>query len=444
MSAPLCLDDYDAIGFDLDNTLAVYNLRNLFQLEYECLAQYLVKFKKYDAKFLLKPIDNADDLDFIQRGLIADAKRGNLLKLASDGTIMKVAHGKKFLSSEDIKHNYGPDLKWEVTNVFIKDFLATWNGELSEQMRSCLDFFDTPSSLVFARAVESLDEANEGKSLENYHVYKDILEGLEYMFTPSQFSRNEGMFFPALKANPERFYRKTPEHVFEWLKELRSKRKILFLLTGSNTDYAQFTARTCLGEGWEQYFDFVGYFAKKVGFFNGANRPFLKTEKWNAHVEIPSSELKVGDKFCQGNWDGLMFAIKNTLNKTNIKPVYIGDNFIEDIYTPSKFTHCDTIAVAEEQAAESFQNPKLSHLDTACLKSNVWDSYFYFQQANEKHPTIWGDILKKYCKMCVPSISYLAENPIHTQYTTFDENSSHFNTDGFHPSEQTRESFSVR
>lgn len=62
-----CLEDYDAIGFDLDNTLAMYNLKNLFELEYNCLRDYLVEHKKYKLEAFTTKF-NDEDMKFMQRG----------------------------------------------------------------------------------------------------------------------------------------------------------------------------------------------------------------------------------------------------------------------------------------------------------------------------------------------------------------------------------------
>lgn len=67
MANKFCLEDYDAIGFDLDNTLATYNLKNLLEMEYKCLAEYLIEHKGYKEEALLKPFDE-ESTDFLQRG----------------------------------------------------------------------------------------------------------------------------------------------------------------------------------------------------------------------------------------------------------------------------------------------------------------------------------------------------------------------------------------
>lgn len=69
---------YDAVGFDLDNCLVRYDVQNCIDLEYQCLAEFLVK-KGYSKEFLLKPLK--DDSDFLQKGLILDFEKGNCLRV---------------------------------------------------------------------------------------------------------------------------------------------------------------------------------------------------------------------------------------------------------------------------------------------------------------------------------------------------------------------------
>lgn len=53
----LCLNDYDALGFDVDHALVQYRLENLFPLVYHCLAKFLVESKDYPKELLEKPFD---------------------------------------------------------------------------------------------------------------------------------------------------------------------------------------------------------------------------------------------------------------------------------------------------------------------------------------------------------------------------------------------------
>lgn len=180
------ISDYDVIGFDLDNTLLRYKVSAMVKLEYECLAKYLVDKKGYSPKHLLKPLE--DDLEFLQKGLILDLARGNVLKVSADGFIRKATHGTRFMDDTEICRVYGPDRKWDLLVDYTENMLLTWNGPLSKSMRSLLDYFDMPASLVFARVVDTLDEqdgfATQGRE---YDIWVDILEGIYSLYSGEHF-----------------------------------------------------------------------------------------------------------------------------------------------------------------------------------------------------------------------------------------------------------------
>lgn len=178
------ISDYDVIGFDLDNTLLRYKVSAMVKLEYECLANYLVNVKGYPAKHLRKPLE--EDLDFVQKGLIIDLARGNVLKVSADGFIRRASHGTRFMDDEELCSIYGADRKWDVVVNYAKDMLLTWNGPLAESMRSLLDYFDMPASLVFARCVDSLDEEGLARKGEYGH-WADILDGIYSLYSREHF-----------------------------------------------------------------------------------------------------------------------------------------------------------------------------------------------------------------------------------------------------------------
>lgn len=184
------ISDYDVIGFDLDNTLLRYKVSAMVRLEYESLANYLVNVKGYSPKHLLKPF--VDDLDFLQKGLIVDLARGNLLKVSADGYIRRATHGTRFMADDEICSRYGPERKWDLLVNYVDDMLLTWNGPLAKSMRSLLDYFDMPASLVFARCVDTLDEemgltgAGEIKT-GHYEHWADILEGIFLLYSREHF-----------------------------------------------------------------------------------------------------------------------------------------------------------------------------------------------------------------------------------------------------------------
>lgn len=402
------LMEYDCIGFDLDNTLLRYKVTNMVKLEYEVMSKFLIEEKGYSKEHLEKPIDP----DFLQKGLIIDFQKGNVLKINPEGYILKATHGTKFITNAEIVEYYGIEKKWEVTTEYTQNMLIAWNGPLSEKLRTLLDYFDMSASLIFGRIVDSIDE-KAGKRVNNYNIWPNILDGLVYMYSREHFAINKGGYFQALKNNPEKYIHKTSENVLNWLKELK-KSKTTYLITGSHIDFADFTASYAFGPNWSEYFDVIVCFAKKPGFFTGA-KPFVQLNGREETTTLLSSDLKIGGKYSQGNYRDLSCILSKHSNKSNPKVLYIGDNLIQDVYTPSKFTKCDTIAVVEEMLAEGMQNYQQCHDDCELLKSSCWGSYFSIND----EPSIWADVIRKHSKICIPSVNVLADYPLDYEFNCF-------------------------
>lgn len=417
------ISDYDCIGFDLDNTLLRYNLSEMVALEYEVLAQFLVETKGYSAQYLYRPMH--ENMDFLQKGLIIDFARGNVLKIAYDGFILKVSHGTKQLTDEQIAAIYGTERKWSATNGFCENMLAAWQTDLSLEMRTLLDYFDMPASLVFARIVDSLD-AEATQPIQKYTIWPHILDGLGEIFTREHFENGRSQYFAKLKKEPKRYVRKTDDCVKKWLVELK-KHKAVFLLTGSHIDFANLTATTALGENWRELFDIVVCFAKKPGFFTGS-RPFKQLDGMKETTRnMDAHNLRLGDIYSQGNWKDIMHCLEQKTKKSNPRVLYVGDNLIQDVYAPHDYCNSDAVAIVEEMSAEGMLDSSDCHEDVPLLTSPIWGSYF----AINDEPTIWLDLIRKHSKLCIPSVLSLATQPLDHPFKCFTQKMC-FN--GFHPS----------
>lgn len=425
-TAMMKITDYDCIGFDLDNTLLRYKLTEMVQLEYRVLAHFLVTAKGYSNKFLDRPMQ--DNIEFLQKGLIIDFARGNILKIAYDGYISKACHGTKQLTDDEIVEIYGQSRCWQVTTNFCKDLLEAWHGPLAEDMRTLLDYFDMPASLVFARIVDTLDDANNNKPLPEYNIWPDILDGLCEIFTWEHFENDRSQYFANVKEDPGKYIHKSSDALKTWLTELR-KHKTVFLLTGSHVDFASFTSTYAFGKDWRNYFDVIICFAKKPGFFT-KDRPFLRaintTETFD---EIQPSDMKLGDVYTQGNWNDLMKCLAQKSKTTTPKVLYVGDNLIQDVYSPNEYSKADTIAIAEEMMAEGMNGLQTSHKDQQLLCSSLWGTYFL---ASNDEPTIWLEIIRKHAKICIPNLDWLAAHPIDHEFKIFTEKMCR---NGFYPKE---------
>jgi HAD superfamily 5'-nucleotidase-like hydrolase len=400
------LSDYDSVGFDLDNTIVKYNVKEMIYHEYSAISEFLIN-RGYSKEFLSRPID--ESADFLQKGLILDFERGNLLRVCPDGSIQIASHGTKLLSKDEIRDIYGEERRWEVTDEYCKDMLVAWNGSLAESIRTCLDYFDMPAALAFARIVDSID-LKEGGRQQKYKIWPDVLDALMAIYSREFFATNESKYFEAMKSTPAKFIYKCDEKVIDWLKALKKEKKV-FLITGSHIDFASLTAGFAIGPNWRDYFDLVICYAKKPGFFT-MNRDFLKLDGIKETDPVKAEDLTVGGVYTQGNFKELHQFIARITEKDDPKILYVGDNLIQDVFTPNKHAGIDTIAIVEEMMAEGVNYNEKYEI----LRSDIWGSYFH----TNGDDTLWERIVRKHSKICVPYVDEIAKNPLDFKYHAFD------------------------
>ncbi|EZA52101.1 5'-nucleotidase domain-containing protein [Ooceraea biroi] len=281
--------DYDCIGFDLDNTLLRYNVTSLVRMEYEELAGFLVNQRGYSGAHLLKPLTE-DDLDFMQKGLMLDLERGNVLRVSPDGVIRRASHGSRLLSVDRIKEIY-PEQRWDVTDAYCSDMLSAWNGPPSKKIRSLLDYFDMSASIA-----------------------------------------------------------------------------------------------QC---------------------------------------------LKRGEIYSQGNWNDLVKFLTSITGKADQRCLYVGDNLIQDIYVPNAYIRCDTLAVIEEQMSEGMLHHGLTHPDEKILNSKLWGSFFCLKDSTVNVDSLWGHVIKKHAKLCIPEIDVVVQRPLEEPIPSFDKDGKLYR--GYYP-----------
>lgn len=407
--------DYDYIGFDLDNTLLYYKVTNQTHLIYNTVVKYLIKKKGYSSKHLLKPLTD-NDYDFMQKGLMLDFERGNILRISPNGLIQRACHGTKLLTTAGLTEIYH-EQRWEPADEFSKDYIATWNGPVSEKLRNFLDYFDISIPLIFAKIVDTLDEEN-GKPLNTYNIWPDILEILVCMFT----KYNEKClpdYFSAIEEHPHKYLHKCSEETLNWLKEIK-KNRITFLITGSYPAFVESNANYAFGQDWRSLFDIIVCFARKPNFFI-EDRPFYSIVNDRQHEIVQPKDLKQGEMYIGGCWNGLLQFFDNLSKKNNPSCLYVGDNLLQDIYAPCAYTKCDTVAVIEEQISEGMMHHGVSHSDEKILNSKLWGSYFCLKESGVNSDSLWGNIIRKYSKLCIPEISFVTKNPIDYPYMCFEQ-----------------------
>nr|XP_040575315.1 LOW QUALITY PROTEIN: 5'-nucleotidase domain-containing protein 1-like [Lepeophtheirus salmonis] len=383
-----CIDDYDCIGFDLDHTLCRYNIGPMVRLEYDLLAEFLVTKKGYDPAIRRQTFDH--DRDFICKGLTLDCERGNLLRLGQDGFILAACHGMKKLSDTNIEKIYGRCRRKHVGRDYTSHLVEFGPQNMcafSPMLHNFMDYFDIAAPLLCARIVEIIDLINNGgKPMEEYNFWPDVQEGLRDMFTRTQFAADRGGYFPEVKANPEKYILKRRPEFRDWLKMLRQNGKFLYVITGSHYDFASHVASYALGEDWKELFDIVIFFARKPSFFV-ETRPFWRLD---GAKEIESfrgwEDLETGEYYSQGNWRALNEFFEYCTEWEPSTSLYFGDNVLQDILAPKKFTSTvDCIAVSEELLAEGMVScSSLIHPHSEDITSPIWGSYFFYPDSRLK------------------------------------------------------------
>ena len=73
-------------------------------------------------------------------------------------------------------------------------------AEFGIVLHSFMDYFDYSTILICARIVDVLDQINnQGRTMEEYNFWPDVLDGLKEMFTRTQFAVDQGGYFPQIK-----------------------------------------------------------------------------------------------------------------------------------------------------------------------------------------------------------------------------------------------------
>ena len=185
---------------------------------------------------------------------------------------------------------------------------------------------------------------------------------------------------------------------------LRANGKFLYVITGSHVDFASHVASYALGKDWMDLFDIVIFFARKPSFFID-RRPFWKL-KGDQEVEPFTGwdALDTNHFYSQGNWHDLNEFMEYTTEWEPSASLYFGDNILQDVLAPNKFTKtCDSVAVSEEMLAEvappiiEYQHQPImfvhlqgmvghpaSHPHARDLSSLLWGSYFYYPEPKKK------------------------------------------------------------
>lgn len=318
----LRLDKIDLVGFDMDYTLASYQLRHLEELAFTMTLRRMIDHMGYPRSLA----ELRYDPEFVIRGIVIDKQAGNVFKMDRHNYCGRAYHGKRPLNAEEVKRTY----REEKIHLSLPRF--AWIDTL----------FALPEACLFAEVIEWLE--NQGEVLEYPKLYDDIREAIDTVHRDDSLKQ-------VVQQDLGRYLVKDPD-LGPMLHKLRSGGKKLFMLTNSFWNYTDIVMRFLLDgvlheyPSWKNYFDIIITGAQKPGWFS-EKRPVLELG--------PAGEV-IGEagSFERGKaYQGGSLADFERLSAIGGERVlYVGDHIYGDILRSRKSSLWRTCFVVQELEPE--------------------------------------------------------------------------------------------
>jgi HAD superfamily 5'-nucleotidase-like hydrolase len=318
----LRMDKVEAVGFDMDYTLAMYHLQQLETLAFRMTLERMIEAHGYPAEIGALAYDPA----FVIRGLVVDKLHGNLFKMDRHNHVGRCYHGRRPLPDEERRRLYRDE------KIHLSSPRFAWIDTL----------FALPEGCLFAEVIELLE--GTGRTVDYGRLFDDIRESIDTV-------HRDGSLKVEVRKDLARYVVKDPE-LGPALHKLRSGGKKLFLLTNSLWDYTDavmsFVLDGLLPEypSWRNYFDAV---------VTGAAKPAFFSEKRPLRVLGPGGErLAEATSLERGRWyeGGDLATLERLLGISGERILYVGDHIYGDILRSKKSSLWRTCMVVEELERE--------------------------------------------------------------------------------------------
>jgi len=243
----------DAIGFDMDYTLAMYKPETFELMSYNETVKKLVAEYGYPRALMEK---FEFDPNYMVRGLVVDKKRGNILKMDRHNYVKVAYHGFTALDTEERLAMYCETSKRQ-----------SFDGPEF----SALDtLFSMGEAYLFSQLVDAKDSGEHGTFFER----KSFIQIYDEIRAAVDLCHRDGSLKHAVAADPGQFISKD-DGLVPLLKAMRASGKQVFLLTNSLWDYTNVVMNYLIdgniGDAktleWLSLFDVVITGSAKPGFF---------------------------------------------------------------------------------------------------------------------------------------------------------------------------------
>ena len=327
----LRLDSIEAIGFDMDYTLALYKQGKLEQLSIELTLEKLIANHDYP-----KSIGDLHyDSRWAVRGLVIDRELGNVFKMDRHGHVGRVYHGKRLLNADERRALYRDN------RIMLGQDRFAWIDTL----------FALPEAVMYISLVDFFDREPTRPTYEQ--LFDDIRASID------EAHRDETLK-SVIRGDVRSYIHKDPR-LAETLHKLRSSGKKLFVLTNSLYPYTN-SVMTYLLDGereaypcWRNYFDTIMVGGCKPTFFTEKN-PFVEIDPVTTEM-VPGEVTQLSkDRVYQG---GNLTDFEKMTGYRGDRVLYVGDHIYGDILRLKKSHVWRTAMVIQELDAENATSERL-------------------------------------------------------------------------------------
>lgn len=329
----------EAVGFDMDYTLAEYYSEAFESLSARGALEKLVSVMGYPEKLLNIEYDH----DYFIRGLIVDKKRGNIIKLDRHKYCKHAMHGFTPMSKTD--------------RMAVYDTITTKGAQFSEPDFAVLDtIFSLPDAYLYAAVVAFKDE-NPGEISYSYErIYNDVRKAVD-------LCHRDGYIKDEVRRNPSKYIKRDPRMVSMLERFRRSGRKV-FLLTNSLYDYTDAVMRFLYtgpdapyeeASKWTDLFDVIIAGSCKPAFMLDTRRELyivdpekhtLTNTEFIMHGQTADDYMAVVGKTFQG---GNFLHLHDLLGvSSGTKVLYVGDHMFSDILRSKRTLGWRTMLIVPE------------------------------------------------------------------------------------------------
>jgi len=314
----------EAIGFDMDFTLAQYN-EAFDLLAFEGAREKLHTTLGYPEEVL----DFEYSANLFRRGLIIDTERGNIIKVDRHRYARKVIHGLDEMPSDQRKATY--------TESFSQ--APSYSGSNYVNIDTLFLLVD---ALLFAYLVDMCDK-NRDDSFFAEKTYASLFKDVRHCV---DLCHRDGAIKDAVMNDPSK-YVIYDDQLVPMLQRYRVAGKKTFLLTNSFWDYTESVMEYLLhGTGehkdldWTDLFDVTIVGASKPVFLTGSNDIYRLTssgllrnieDKDNELLEVDGvqgEDKRMRHVYQGGSWEDLHTLLGVSSGE---KILYVGDHMYSDI-----------------------------------------------------------------------------------------------------------------